>query len=123
MIVPETPLKIKQLGRILIGGGLFVLFFGLVFLLGRVSVLTAQADSAPLEIVYPPLVSTTVPQYKEQGTSGEPESWAFAASQTGKSYYPKGCKGLDRIKQENRIYFTTESEAINAGLTRSTSCH
>jgi hypothetical protein len=84
--------------------------------------LSAKAQNDPLEVVYPPLVSTTVTPYNEAGSATAPETWAFAASKTGKSYYPKGCKSLDRVKPENRVYFNSETEAQNAGLSKSTLC-
>ena len=47
---------------------------------------------------------------------------AFFASNRGKKYYSIGCSGGKTIKQENRIYFNTEAEAISAGYSKSTSC-
>jgi hypothetical protein len=122
MILPETPTKIKHLGKILLEGGLFMTVFGLMFLLGRISALSAHTDPEPIEVIYPPLVSHNIPLYQEGKDSGEPEHWSFAASKTGKTYYPKGCAGLSRIKPENRVYFSTEAEAKTAGLNRSASC-
>jgi hypothetical protein len=47
---------------------------------------------------------------------------AFFASKTGQKYYSIGCSGGKTIKQENRIYFSTEVEAQTAGYEKSSSC-
>lgn len=47
---------------------------------------------------------------------------AFVASKNGKKYYPFGCSAANRIKEGNRVWYKTEEDAQNAGLTRSTSC-
>lgn len=46
----------------------------------------------------------------------------FVASKTGTKYYPLDCGGVNRIKEENKIYFTTEQEAINKGYERTSTC-
>lgn len=46
----------------------------------------------------------------------------FVASQKGKSYYPIACNGARRIKEENRVYFTSTSEAEQRGYTLSKTC-
>lgn len=46
----------------------------------------------------------------------------FFASSKGKKYYSLGCSAGKSIKQENRIYFNTRTEAETAGYTLSTSC-
>ena len=46
----------------------------------------------------------------------------FVASKNGGKYYPLGCKAGDRIKLENRIFFTTEVEAETAGYTLTVAC-
>ena len=47
---------------------------------------------------------------------------SYFASKKGKKYYPNGCSAGKTIKQENRIYFSTTTEAENAGFTLSGSC-
>lgn len=58
----------------------------------------------------------------ESTTGSTNPSQAFVASKTGKTFYPAGCAGINRIKVENRIYFATEKEAEDKGLTRSVTC-
>lgn len=46
----------------------------------------------------------------------------FVASINGEKYYPAGCKAADRIKQENRIWFSLSEEARDMGYTPSAQC-
>jgi hypothetical protein len=46
----------------------------------------------------------------------------YLASKNGKLYYPKGCKGANRIKEENRVWFDTSTDAEKQGYTRASSC-
>ena len=50
-------------------------------------------------------------------------SGEYFASSRGKKYYPVNCSAGKSIKIENRIYFTTASEAENKGYTLSGSCN
>lgn len=47
---------------------------------------------------------------------------SYFASNRGKKYYSTGCSAGKSIKQENRIYFQTSTEAEKAGYTPSSSC-
>ena len=47
---------------------------------------------------------------------------SYFASKKGKKYYSSGCSAGKTIKQENKIYFSTTTEAENAGYTLSSSC-
>ena len=122
MSIPETYSKIKSLIIPALKIGSFVLVLGLVFILGRISALSELKQQIPIEVIYPPLVKTNIPQYNQTGTTNEPESWAFAGSKTGKTYYPKDCSGIARVKPENRVYFTTVDEAVAGGYHLSTTC-
>lgn len=46
----------------------------------------------------------------------------FVASKHGKLYYPKACKGANRIKPENEVWFSTATDAEKAGYTSAPSC-
>lgn len=46
----------------------------------------------------------------------------YFASKRGKKYYPFGCSAGKSIKEENRIYFSSEYEAQAKGYALSTSC-
>lgn len=46
----------------------------------------------------------------------------FVASDGGKVYYYKTCKGYTRIKEENRVWFKTELLAKASGYTLAKNC-
>lgn len=46
----------------------------------------------------------------------------FMASVNGEKYYPVGCKAAHSIKEENRIWFSSEKEAREMGYTPSSQC-
>ena len=46
----------------------------------------------------------------------------FFASKKGKKYYSIGCFAGKTIKEENKIYFSTEKDAQSSGYSKSTSC-
>ena len=50
------------------------------------------------------------------------ETWYIMASKNGTKYYFPNCSGINRIKIENRIYFSDEQSAINKGLQKSKTC-
>lgn len=123
MSIPETRLKIKSLGITFLKIACICLILGLVFTLGRISALSQKEPTEPIKATYPPLVKTSIPHYSQSGTASEPELWAAAGSKTGKTYYPKGCSGLTRVKPENRVYFSTTQEAEMEGYKKSTGCN
>ena len=47
---------------------------------------------------------------------------SFVASKNGTKYYLPGCSGVGRIQDQNKVYFTTEQEAIDAGYTKASGC-
>ncbi len=122
MSISDILLKIKPLGILILKIACIILLLGLVFSLGRISALSQNNSREPLQILYPPLVKTAPILYGDIKNAAEPESWMFAGSKTGKTYYPKGCSGLTRVKLENRVYFSTTQEAENAGYHISTTC-
>lgn len=46
----------------------------------------------------------------------------FVASKSGTKYYYPWCSGVDRIKEENKIWFATVEEARSRGLTPASGC-
>jgi len=44
------------------------------------------------------------------------------ASKSGKKYYFPWCSGVDRIKEENKVWFVTIEDAKKAGLTPASGC-
>ena len=46
----------------------------------------------------------------------------YLASKNGKLYYTVSCSGASRIREENKVWFATSTEAEKAGYSLSTSC-
>lgn len=46
----------------------------------------------------------------------------YVASKNGKMFYPSGCSSANRIKEENRVWFSTSEEAISSGYELSSTC-
>jgi hypothetical protein len=64
---------------------------------------------------------STVKQKQSQGTNISKEG-NYVASKNGKLYYSASCKGANRIKEENKVWFDTASDAEKSGYSPSTSC-
>lgn len=62
-------------------------------------------------------LNSNILKKSEKSTSGN-----FFASNRGSKYYSISCSAGKTIKQENRIYFMTSSEAEKAGYELSSSC-
>ena len=63
-----------------------------------------------------------ISQIEQEKTTVNSMSSQFVASKTGAKYYSIGCSGINRIKEENRVYFKTEQEAIDKGYERTSTC-
>lgn len=50
------------------------------------------------------------------------EKAIIVASKTGKKYYYSWCSGVNRIKEENKIWFNSTEEARARGLTPASGC-
>ena len=46
----------------------------------------------------------------------------YVASKSGSKYYLITCAGVKRIKDANKVFFTTKQEAVAAGYTPATGC-
>jgi hypothetical protein len=46
----------------------------------------------------------------------------YVASKNGKMYYNIGCSGASRIKDENKVWFSTKEEAEKSGYALSSTC-
>lgn len=56
------------------------------------------------------------------GTTTSASSGSFVASKQGKKYFPVDCGTAKAIKEENKVYFGSETEAVSAGYERSLTC-
>ncbi|MEI8223736.1 MAG: hypothetical protein WCG20_01290 [bacterium] len=109
--------------------GLLGLCFGLIgFFIGSVHQFKLQKQPSPISVIYPPLPTTPYTESKGQGTVKSPQTLSptpdgnYIGSKTGKTYYTKDCKGINRIKPENRVYFITQQEAQSQGRSLSKTC-
>lgn len=102
---------------------LFIIIAFTSFGLGKLSVLESGAQGS---IVYMQatgtaerlsISSSTIAGRQNNETAGQ-----YVASKSGKKYYPVGCSGINRIKEENRIYFDSKEEAEASGRTVSDIC-
>jgi hypothetical protein len=67
-------------------------------------------------------ISAPVVNKSDVNKSSDTSQGDIVASKNGTKYYPKGCSGISRIKEENKIYFRTEAEAVASGLEKSVTC-
>jgi len=100
------------------------------FGLGRISVM---GEEGPRLIIRMPDGSAqtasalvSVPQAQEPARSsvgaGEEKTQAYMASKSGTRYYLPSCSGASRIKEENKVWFSSASEAEAAGYTPAANC-
>lgn len=104
---------------------LIVVFVGIAsFELGR---MTQKHSEGGLKIDYKAeeanVLSTGIVNESiiDQNTASQPKG-NFVASKNGTKYYGITCSAGKSIKEENKIYFATADDAINAGYTPSTAC-
>lgn len=93
------------------------------FELGRLS----KNSSSGLKIEYPSQESNVLESINQNSAklaqnSIRSTSGNFFASNRGTKYYSLGCSAGKTIKEENRIYFSTSTQAESAGYQLSTSC-
>ena len=92
------------------------------FELGRLS----KNDSSELKIEYPNqeanLMESVGQNLADSAISPKLNSGNYFASSKGTKYYSLGCSAGKTIKEENRIYFATSTEAQGAGYELSSSC-
>ena len=46
----------------------------------------------------------------------------IVASKNGTRYYLPGCSGVGRIQDQNKVYFNSEKEALDAGYSKASGC-
>ena len=111
-----------------------VILVGIVsFMLGRLSIGQNSASnvlvSLPNEVNSASVINAKdydgnlqIDESKSNSANTVIEKGAFVASKNGTKYYPSNCSSVSRIKEENKVYFNTEQEAKNAGLSRTSTC-
>ena len=88
------------------------------FYFGRLSVINeVKADRGEVKIVSDSSLLKEIGNIDDIVIDGN-----FVASINGTKYYPKECTASNRIKEENKVYFNTEKEAISQGYERTSQC-
>lgn len=82
------------------------------FGMGRMSVLDKINREEEVEFIIPEL-SSIIDDFS---------GFSYLASVNGTKYYKRGCRSANRIKEENRIYFKTSTDAIKSGYGASSTC-
>lgn len=127
--IPNPSKKIKPQAVFLIIA-LFVLACSASFFLGRLSMVTVTQKTPiffePAACLVPKELQITEKTSKTNTRAGIVQNTvaegAFVASRNGTKFYPADCSYADRILPENRVWFTTEEEAIARGYKASAQC-
>jgi len=67
-------------------------------------------------------ISETIPLSTSNVDSGIKADKIFVASKNGKKYYYAWCESANVIKEQNRIWFSTQAEAEKAGYQPAANC-
>ncbi|MEK7208885.1 MAG: hypothetical protein AAB677_01340 [Patescibacteria group bacterium] len=106
------------------GGVVIVNFFliaGLSFGLGRLTKLKEARE--PIRIEIDNLATTTMGlTTNNQRQSASSVNSTFVGSKNGTKYHYPWCPGAVRIKEENKVWFTTVEDARRAGYTPAANC-
>jgi hypothetical protein len=81
------------------------------------STLPAAAGAAPVPHTVAPVPKTESVPTPPAKTSGK-----YVASKNGEKFYLPTCSTVKRIKEENKVWFDTEEEAMAAGFTPGANC-
>lgn len=94
----------------------------LSFALGRLSSL--RGEKFPIQVYRPgDIKSQTANVIQAPGKIGEEiKENLFVASKNGSVYHFPWCSGAQRIKEENKIFFSSREEAEKAGLRPAANC-
>jgi hypothetical protein len=122
-IVPDL-LQKRKVRETLLAGSVFLLA-GASFGLGRLSV--DRPTPLLCEEVSPAgslreVTEEVTRESSQKETVQKTSEGNFVASQTGSAYYALWCAGASRIKQENKVFFTTKEEAEQAGYAPAKNC-
>lgn len=128
--IQDTTGKIKRiintpLTKALFLGGLIIVVSISSFILGRMSLRHQQQTQKAVQIEYPPMLKTKYTPNRSQATGekvGDKTSKHFVASQHGTKYYRLDCSGVNRINNENKVFFITQKKAREAGYEPSSRC-
>ena len=92
--------------------------FGGGWLLGKSSSSSETSFKEPIiEQISPEQLNASLGKVTESK-----KEYKFVASKNGKFYYYPWCPGVERIKEENKIYFNSKQEAEKAGYKPAKNC-
>lgn len=102
----------------------------LVLLVALGSFALGQASLAPLKQKLPDsravlLIASSTPAQKLASPESKAQNNSTAeivASRSGTKYHLPNCPGAQQIKEENKIYFTSQGAAAAAGYTKAANC-
>ena len=97
-----------------------VLITIIAFESGKISALRRFDD--PLEIKYVPAAITNSDPSKATANSAQKLDFRVVASKNSTLYHFLWCSGAQRIKEENKITFTSEQEAKSRGFILASNC-
>lgn len=101
---------------------LVILLVGLVsFGLGRLSALSERKTPIVVESVTGAAVLSEDNENKVSERSLSEEK-LYVVSKNGTKYHYPWCSGAQRIKEENKVWFSTKEEAEKAGYTPAANC-
>lgn len=126
MSIPEEVRKIK---RILAGDlylVLLVLFVGTAsFGLGRLSTIEEQREPVRIDVRNAGTAGYTVSGATESLSETQQADTAggrYVGSKNSDKYHFPWCPGAERIKEENKVWFSSKAEAAAAGYTPAANC-
>ncbi|MBI2175603.1 MAG: hypothetical protein HYU35_02640 [Parcubacteria group bacterium] len=95
------------------------------FGLGRLSIVSSTRPA--VRLLVPPAASavgavTAGQQEYIAGAGIQITGKNYVASKNGTKYYALWCGGVDRIKEENKIWFVSPAEAERAGYEKAVNC-
>lgn len=104
-----------------------VLIGGTSYMIGTMNMNESQGRD--IQIIYPAEIAIKVDDTQGgdavQNVSSKQTntvSGQIVASKNGTRYYYSHCTGINRIKEENKIYFQSKEEAEARGLTLASAC-
>jgi len=119
--IPDIGRKIKHV----LEGELFVVI--LIILVGFLSFglgrLSKDAESrVPVQILQGVELKASVSNNSMNGMQIESQNGTFVASKNGTKYHFPWCSGAQRIKEENKVWFSSKEEAERSGYTPAANC-
>ncbi|MEX0917025.1 MAG: hypothetical protein WDZ90_00655 [Candidatus Paceibacterota bacterium] len=94
----------------------------LSFGLGRLSVLSEVREPIRIEYGGQEATATLSSDASDDGTAEARSEGEFVGSTGGTKYHFPWCGGAQRIKEENKIFFTSKDDARKRGYTPAANC-